>query len=109
VYSGDDKFTIPMMSLGAYGVVSVASHVVGPEMTAMMQAFAEGNTADASMWALRLLPIFEALFRTSSPAPLKAALRLLGLPAGSVRLPLVDAPEHVVQELERELKRLGKL
>jgi 4-hydroxy-tetrahydrodipicolinate synthase len=109
VYSGDDKFTIPMMSLGAYGVVSVASHVVGPEMTAMMQAYAEGNTEDAKMWALRLLPIFEALFRVTSPAPLKAALRLLGLPAGQVRLPLVDAPEHVVHELERELKRLSKL
>jgi 4-hydroxy-tetrahydrodipicolinate synthase len=109
VYSGDDKFTLPMMALGAYGVISVASHVVGTEMTSMMEAYLGGNVTEAKRWALRLLPIFEALFRTSNPAPLKAALQLLGLPAGGVRLPLVPAPEHVVLELRSELERLGKL
>ncbi|WP_029420453.1 4-hydroxy-tetrahydrodipicolinate synthase [Alicyclobacillus macrosporangiidus] len=108
LYSGDDKFTLPMMAVGGYGVVSVASHVVGPEMRAMIDAFVSGDTATARDWANRLLPVFEALFRVTSPAPLKAALRLLGLPGGGVRLPLVEAPDSVVEELRRELSRLGK-
>ncbi|MCL6597314.1 MAG: 4-hydroxy-tetrahydrodipicolinate synthase [Alicyclobacillus macrosporangiidus] len=108
LYSGDDKFTLPMMAVGGYGVVSVASHVVGPEMRAMIDAFVSGDTATARDWANRLLPVFEALFRVTSPSPLKAALRLLGLPGGGVRLPLVEAPDSVVEELRRELNRLGK-
>jgi 4-hydroxy-tetrahydrodipicolinate synthase len=109
LYSGDDKFTLPMMAVGGYGVVSVASHVVGPEMRAMIDAFVAGDTATARDWANRLLPVFEALFRVTSPAPLKAALRMLGLPGGGLRLPLVEAPASVVEELRRELNRLGKL
>lgn len=109
LYSGDDKFTLPMMALGAYGVVSVAAHLVGPEMTAMMNAYATGDVHSASAWSGRLLPIFEALFKVSSPAPLKAALEMLQIIEGGIRLPLVGAPESVVQEIERELMRLGKL
>ncbi|MCL6516221.1 4-hydroxy-tetrahydrodipicolinate synthase [Alicyclobacillus sp.] len=109
LYSGDDKFTLPMMAVGGYGVVSVASHVVGAEMRRMMDAFVEGDVATARDWANRLLPIFDALFLVTSPAPLKAALSLLGLPGGGLRLPLVDAPERVVDVLRRELTRLGKL
>lgn len=109
IWSGDDKFTLPMMALGAYGVVSVASHVVGAEMTQLMDAFVKGNLRSAQDWNARLLPMFEALFRVSSPSPLKAALKLLNLPAGSVRLPLVEAPAFVVEELRSELESLGKL
>lgn len=109
VYSGDDKFTLPMMAVGAYGVVSVASHVVGREMTEMMDAYVHGDVKNAMTWAGRLLPVFEALFRVSSPAPLKAALSMMDLPAGSVRLPLVAAPEYVVEELREQLTRLRKI
>ena len=108
LYSGDDKFTLPMMALGGYGVVSVASHVVGLEMKQMIEAFVTGDVLAAAVWNGRLLPMFEALFLTSSPAPLKAALKLLGLPGGSVRLPLMDAPEGVVLQLRQELNRLGR-
>ncbi|MCL6637664.1 MAG: 4-hydroxy-tetrahydrodipicolinate synthase [Alicyclobacillus sp.] len=109
LYSGDDKFTLPMLAVGGYGVVSVAAHVVGLEMQAMIQAFLRGDVQAAADEANRLLPVFEALFRVTSPAPLKAALELLGLPAGGVRLPLVPAPEAVREELRRELHKLGKL
>lgn len=109
LYSGDDKFTVPLLSIGGYGVVSVASHVVGLEMTEMINAFVTGDVYTAATWSQRLLPIFDALFRVTSPSPLKAALRLMGLPAGPVRLPLAEAPESVVEELRQELKRLGKL
>lgn len=109
VYSGDDKFTLPMMAVGAYGIVSVASHVVGPEMSDMMGAYVSGDVQTAKTWAGRLLPLFEALFRVSSPAPLKLALTMMGLPGGDVRLPLVNAPEAVQEELQKELKRLQKI
>lgn len=109
LYSGDDKFTLPLLAYGGYGVVSVASHVVGPEMAAMIEAYVRGDVQTAASWAGRLLPIFEALFRVSNPAPLKAALALMNVPCGDVRLPLVPAPSGVVDELQRELARLGKL
>lgn len=109
LYSGDDKFTLPILALGGVGVVSVASHLVGPEMRSMIDAFFAGDVAAAATWNGRLLPMFEALFRVSSPSPLKAALQLMGLPAGSVRLPLVDAPQSVIDELKQQLARLNKL
>ncbi|MCL6627809.1 MAG: 4-hydroxy-tetrahydrodipicolinate synthase [Alicyclobacillus shizuokensis] len=109
LYSGDDKFTLPMMAVGGYGVVSVASHVVGLEIREMIDAFLGGDHRRAAAWSGRLLPIFEALFRTTSPSPLKAALQLLDVPVGGVRLPLVPAGESVVEELKRELIRLRKL
>lgn len=109
LYSGDDKLTLPMMAVGAYGVVSVAAHLVGLEMTRMMDAFVAGDIRAASMWQGRLLPIFEALFASSSPSPLKAGLLHMGLPGGRLRLPLVEAPEGVTSEVLRQLNRLGKL
>jgi 4-hydroxy-tetrahydrodipicolinate synthase len=109
LYSGDDKFTLPMLAVGGYGVVSVASHLVGQEMTEMINAYVTGDVYTAATWSARLLPIFEALFRVTNPSPLKAALKLLGLPAGPVRLPLAEAPQAVIDELKEELKRLGKL
>jgi 4-hydroxy-tetrahydrodipicolinate synthase len=109
LYSGDDKLTLPILSVGGRGVVSVAAHVVGPEMAEMIAAFQRGDHAAAAAWNARLLPVFDALFATTSPAPLKAALNALDMPAGQVRLPLVDAPESVVQLVTDELRRLGKL
>ncbi len=109
LYSGDDKFTLPVLAYGGYGVVSVAAHLVGQEMTQMIEAFLNGEVKQAAVWSARLLPVFEALFRVASPAPLKAGLKLLGLPGGDVRLPLVEAPEVVVEEMARELRRLKKI
>jgi 4-hydroxy-tetrahydrodipicolinate synthase len=108
LYSGDDKFTLPLLSVGGYGVVSVASHVAGREILSMIDAYLAGDTQDAALWNARLLPVFEALFMVSSPAPLKAALHLLGLVNNSVRLPLVSAPENVIEKIRFELARLDK-
>lgn len=109
LYSGDDKLTLPVLSVGGYGVVSVASHLVGQEMTRLIHAHLAGEVAVAAEWSARLLPLFEALFHSSSPAPLKSALRDLGLPGGGVRLPLVEAPEAVQLEVRQQLEILGKL
>ncbi len=109
LYSGDDKFTLPLLSVGGYGIVSVASHVVGTEIQKMINAYINGDVENASVWNSRLLPVFEALFMVSSPAPLKAALHLFGLCENSLRLPLVNAPENVVEKLKLELTKLDKL
>lgn len=90
VYSGDDKLTLPIMSVGGHGIVSVASHVIGKEIKEMVQAFVEGNVSVASSLHRKYLPIFEGLFITSNPVPVKYALQQMGVQVGSVRLPLVS-------------------
>ncbi|HHW42216.1 4-hydroxy-tetrahydrodipicolinate synthase [Desulfofundulus thermobenzoicus] len=90
IYSGDDSLTLPMMALGAKGVVSVCSHVVGSRIQEMVNAFTAGNTTLATQIHLELYPIFKGLFITTNPAPVKAALNLLGHQVGSPRLPLVE-------------------
>jgi 4-hydroxy-tetrahydrodipicolinate synthase len=98
VYSGDDALTLPMMALGAVGVISVVSHVAGKQIHAMIDAFVAGDTAGAAAWQKRLLPLFQACFCTTSPIPIKEALRLRGIPGpggcGPTRLPLVEATER---------------
>ncbi|NJL21486.1 MAG: 4-hydroxy-tetrahydrodipicolinate synthase [Leptolyngbyaceae cyanobacterium SM1_3_5] len=78
IYSGDDSLTLPMLSVGAQGVISVASHLVGDAISQMIRAYASGETQAASRIHLQLFPLFKALFVTTNPIPVKAALRLQG-------------------------------
>jgi 4-hydroxy-tetrahydrodipicolinate synthase len=89
VWSGDDVLTLPFMSVGAFGVVSVVSHVCGAAVRRMVEAQATGDIAAAAALHARLLPLFHGLFVTSNPIPVKAALQHLGVEVGTVRLPLV--------------------
>jgi 4-hydroxy-tetrahydrodipicolinate synthase len=109
IYSGNDSFTLPMLALGGYGVVSVASHIVGNEMAEMISQYLAGNVTWAGQINARLLPVFNALFVTSNPVPLKAALNMLGFCVGGVRLPLVEMQEHEKKILEASLKDFGLL
>lgn len=109
LYSGDDSFTLAMLTLGSKGVVSVASHLVGNELQQMIQAFEAGKTAVATEIHLKLFPLFKVLFCTSNPIPLKAALKLQGWEVGSPRLPLCDLPIELKQELEAALNELSLL
>ncbi len=109
VYSGDDKYTLPMLALGAVGVVSVASHIVGDQMAGMLQAFFEGDLAEARRIHHRLMPLFEGLFKTSSPVLTKAALEMLDVPVGEVRLPLAQATPEERRELRRTLGGIVEL
>lgn len=93
VYSGDDSLTLPLQSIGADGVVSVASHIIGDEMKQMLTYFEQGNVKAAAGIHRKLLPIMRGLFMAPSPAPVKAALRLHGIDTGDVRLPLVNLSE----------------
>ncbi|MPQ25793.1 4-hydroxy-tetrahydrodipicolinate synthase [Bacillus paralicheniformis] len=93
VYSGDDSLTLPALSVGARGIVSVASHIVGQEMQEMIKHYTEGNTAQAALIHQKLLPLMKGLFAAPNPSPLKTALQLKGLDVGSVRLPLIPLNE----------------
>jgi 4-hydroxy-tetrahydrodipicolinate synthase len=106
IYSGDDALTLPMLAVGAVGVVSVASHVAGPQISAMIQAFLAGDHARALDLHERLLPLGQALFCTTNPIPVKAALELCGWPVGAPRLPLLAADEAVKQRLSETLAAL---
>lgn len=107
LYSGDDKFTLPMLAIGAAGVVSVAGHVVGRQIRTMMDLFWQGQVDEAAYWSARLLPIFEAMFMEASPAPVKEALSILGIDVGSVRSPLVPTSKALREHLYTLLNALG--
>jgi 4-hydroxy-tetrahydrodipicolinate synthase len=89
VWSGNDADILTIMALGGYGVVSVASHLVGLQISALMRAFVGGDNARAAELHHLLMPLVDALFATSSPIPLKYALGKVGMPVGETRLPLV--------------------
>jgi len=94
IYSGDDSLTLPMLSLGCHGVVSVASQVVGVEIKKMINLFMEGKVDQAKDIHYQLLPVFKAMFINTNPIPVKAALNLKGFDVGSVRLPLLELDEQ---------------
>ncbi|MGZ4030802.1 MAG: 4-hydroxy-tetrahydrodipicolinate synthase [Tumebacillaceae bacterium] len=109
IYSGDDYLTLPMLSIGAYGIISVASHVIGQEMKAMINSFLEGRHADAAKQHQTLYPVFSGLFLATNPTLVKAALGMVGVPTGGVRLPLVSAEESVVAEVRNRLGAIKEL
>lgn len=107
IYSGEDSLTLPMLALGAVGVVSVASHVVGPDIKAMIQAFHAGEVAKARELHNRLLPVFRAMFITTNPIPVKWAMSLLGFDLGPFRLPLVPPTPEEQARIQEALRRYG--
>jgi 4-hydroxy-tetrahydrodipicolinate synthase len=106
IYSGDDALTLPMLAVGAVGVVSVASHIAGPQISAMVRAFLDGDLAGALALHEQLVPLCKALFCTTNPIPVKAALELSGWPVGAPRLPLLSADADVRRRLTSTLAAL---
>lgn len=102
-YSGDDILTLPFMSVGAVGVVSVCGHLVGNRIKDMFDAFEGGDAAKSLAIHQELLPVFTGIFRAQGVILTKAALNDLGLPAGPVRLPLVNATDDQKAQLRRDL------
>lgn len=110
VYSGDDSLTLPMLAMGCSGIVSVAAHVIGDEMKKMVDAWFAGDTVTATKWHLKLYPMFKGLFFITNPVPVKTMVNMLGLKAGGVRLPLVDATpeeEKFIAQLLADVKQDG--
>ncbi|PKM83660.1 MAG: 4-hydroxy-tetrahydrodipicolinate synthase [Firmicutes bacterium HGW-Firmicutes-13] len=109
VYSGDDSMTLPIMSVGGYGVVSVAGHVIGKEIREMIDAFCRGNIAEAYALHGKLFPVFKGMFISTNPIPVKTALNLLNKNVGSVRLPLCEMSSEQVNNLQSILGKAGLL
>lgn len=109
IYSGDDSLTLPLMSVGAQGVVSVASHLVGKPMQEMIQAFLAGENEKAIAIHLKLFPLLKVLFCDTNPLPVKTALILQGWSLGSFRPPLYPLDPHRTKQLTQVLKDLSLL
>lgn len=107
LYSGDDNLTLPAYAIGATGIVSVSSHVIGNEMQTMLKAFEEGKHKEAAKWHQKLLPVFNGMFSAPSPTPVKAALQMKGLDTGSVRLPLVPLDQSARGALQSLIDSLS--
>jgi len=107
IYAGDDSLTLPLLAVGAKGIVSVASHIVGPDLQQMIRAFEQGQIQTAAEIHLRLFPLFKALFLTTNPIPVKAAMKLRGWDVGPSRLPLCDPPADVVAAVQAVLAELA--
>jgi 4-hydroxy-tetrahydrodipicolinate synthase len=106
-YSGDDALNLPLLAVGAVGVISVVGHLVGDRIAAMARALEAGDIAAARQLNVELLPVYEGCFRTQGVILTKAALADLGLPCGSVRPPLVDATPEQRAQLRADLARGG--
>ena len=106
IYSGDDGLTLPMLAVGAVGVVSVASHLVGRRMRSMIEAHFSGQAAVALGHHEQLQPLFKALFASTNPIPVKAALEISGWPVGAPRPPLNSLPETMRDDLSAILTAL---
>lgn len=103
IYSGDDSQTLPMLALGAQGVVSIASHLIGPQIKQMLNAFAKGDVKESQSLHNQLFAMFKGLFITTNPVPVKEALNLIGMEVGGVRLPMCGANQGEINQLKQLL------
>jgi 4-hydroxy-tetrahydrodipicolinate synthase len=106
-YSGEDMLNLPLLALGAVGVVSVVGHLVGPRLAELIAAVESGDLVKARAINESLLPVYTGIFRTQGVIMVKAALKELGLPSGPVRPPLVDATPEQVAQLRADLRAGG--
>ena len=107
IYSGDDSLTLPLLAVGATGVVSVASHLVGTQLQQMIQAFEAGKNQEAIGIHVKLFRLFKGLFVSTNPIPVKAALKLQGWDVGSTHLPLCDLPSEAMENLKTLLEEFS--
>ena len=104
VWSGNDGDTLPLLTLGGYGVISVASHLVGDQISKMINSFINGKINDAARIHRHLLPLFKVLFVVTNPSPVKYALNHVGFNVGKPRLPLVEPDEKTASIIKDTLK-----
>jgi 4-hydroxy-tetrahydrodipicolinate synthase len=107
VLSGDDSLTIPIMSIGGKGVISVASNLIPDQIKAITKNALEGKFADAAKIHHRLFPLIKSLFLDGNPVGIKYAMKLAGLDTGDLRLPLWEANDATKKAIEEQVKRLG--
>lgn len=109
IYSGEDSLTLPMLSVGCHGVISVVSHVFGVELQQMIKAFLEGDVKTATKLHLELFPVFKAMFVTTNPIPVKAALNMMGHDVGGLRPPMVLPTDSELTVVRNMLEAYNKI
>lgn len=109
IYSGDDSLTLPILSIGGAGIISVVAHVAGKDLRKMVDAYFAGNVAEAQEINMKLYDIFKTMFITSNPVPVKYALNRIGINVGGVRLPLFEANDAEKAKIDASLSDLGLL
>jgi len=109
VLSGDDSMTLPFMALGAKGVISVVANIVPKDVKAMVHAFLEGDAVKAQKLNARLYPLAKTMFVETNPGPVKAAMRMLGMITGEMRLPMVEPAKPSEEKIRKALKDYGLL
>ncbi len=106
--SGDDKLILPVMSIGGKGVISVVANIIPDKVASLIRAFNEGDCEGAlKIFQNIVYPLSRSMFYETNPIPVKTAARLMGLPSGTLRLPLSDMEENNFKKLEGDLKRFG--
>ncbi len=110
VLSGDDSLTLPLLSIGGRGVISVVGNIVPQDMKALIDAFERGDLAEAQRWHRKLFPLCrDMLSLATNPIPVKAAMRLLGRDSGVLRLPMTPLDETQEKQLRNTLVGYGLL
>ncbi|MFN2624943.1 MAG: 4-hydroxy-tetrahydrodipicolinate synthase, partial [Mycobacteriales bacterium] len=107
IWAGNDADLLPILAVGGYGVISVASHLIGLRLQELVATYLKGDAEGAAAINREITPLIDALFITSNPIPLKAALEMVGLPAGEPRLPLVPATDGERAQIRAVLQRVG--
>ncbi|GAB4116614.1 MAG: 4-hydroxy-tetrahydrodipicolinate synthase [Candidatus Caldatribacteriota bacterium] len=108
--SGDDKLLLPVLSIGGKGVISVVANIIPKEVAKMIENFEKGHYEEARQAFLsRIYPLSSAMFYETNPIPVKTSARLMGLPAGDLRLPLSPMSENNLAKLKRDLEKFGLL
>ena len=106
VYSGDDGLTLPILSVGGCGIISVAGHVVAERMQEMIGAYLAGDVKLAQAIHIELMPFFKVIFVTTNPIPIKTAVNLMGLPGGCFRPPMVPPTAAETEQLRTVMRSL---
>ena len=110
ILSGDDSITLPLMSIGGSGVVSVVGNIIPQDVKSLIAAFDSGDIADAQKWHHKLFPLCrDMLGLATNPIPIKAAMQLLGRDTGEVRLPMTPLDDAAKTKLQQTLSRYGLL
>lgn len=108
--SGDDKILLPVLSIGGKGVISVVANIIPKEVSQMVKEFQKGNYQEAQdLFFKTIYPLSRAMFYETNPIPVKTAVRLMGLPAGNLRLPMIDMEDSHFQQLKKDLKEFNLL